>query len=95
MVDLTQYAHSLESDLSFVRGMLARLEAGTMHAGMRARDKQWVDFTAQTILLYKRMIVTYDAALTAVKTRLAAGEGMMAGVDPLGPLVPPSGSLPN
>jgi uncharacterized protein YhjY with autotransporter beta-barrel domain len=72
MVDLTQYARSLESDLAYVREKLARLEAGTMQEGVRAPDKGWVDITASTILLYKRIIVTYEASLHAVKTKLAA-----------------------
>lgn len=81
MVDLVQYQRSLESDLAFVRGMLEKLEAGSVSAGMRAKDKAWVDFTAQTILLYKRMIVTYDAALIATKTKLAALEASKASVN--------------
>jgi hypothetical protein len=71
MVDLVQYARSLETDLAFVKGMVAKFEAGTYSAGFRPKDKEWVDFTAQTILLYKRMILTYDAALMGVKTKLA------------------------
>jgi hypothetical protein len=95
MVDLTQYARSLESDLTFVRGMLARLEAGTFHAGMRATDKQWVSFTAQTILLYKRIIFTYEAVLVGVKTKLPVAEALGAGTAPLGPSAPPPNSLLN
>jgi hypothetical protein len=75
MVDLTEYARSLESDLTFVRGWLEKLESGAIQAGMRANGKEWVDFTRQTILLYKRMIFTYDAALMGVKTKLGQSEG--------------------
>jgi hypothetical protein len=71
MVDLTQYGRSLESDLKYVRGTLALLEAGTAQAGLRAPGKEWVDVTPQTILLYKRMIFTYEASLNAVKTKLS------------------------
>ena len=88
MVDLAQYAHSLESDLSYVRGILSRLEARKLRAGLRAEGKEWVDFSAQTILLYKRMIVTYEAALIATKAKIAAGEA--AGAGP----VPPAGTPP-
>jgi hypothetical protein len=79
MVDLTQYVHSLESDLAYVRGILSRLESRKLRAGLRAEGKEWVDFSAQTILLYKRVIVTYEAALTATKTKLAEVEAVKAG----------------
>jgi hypothetical protein len=72
MVDLTQYARSLESDLTYVREKLALLEAGTVQEGLRKPGKEWVDISAPTILLYKRIIVTYEAALTAVKARITA-----------------------
>jgi hypothetical protein len=72
MVDLTQYARSLESDLAYVRGKLALLEAGTVQEGVRKPDQGWVDISAPTILLYKRIIVTYEAALIAVKAKQAA-----------------------
>jgi hypothetical protein len=81
MVDLTEYARSLESDLAYVRGILSRLEARKMRAGLRVEGKEWVDFSAQTILLYKRMIVTYEAALIATKAKMAA-EAAKAGIDP-------------
>jgi hypothetical protein len=71
MVDLVQYAHSLETDLAFVRDMVAKFEAGTYSAGFRPKDKVWIDFTPQTILMYKRMILTYDAALMATRKKLA------------------------
>ena len=71
MVDLAQYAHSLESDLAYVRGILSRLESRKLRAGLRAEGKEWVDFSAQTILLYKRMIVTYEAALIATRAKMA------------------------
>jgi hypothetical protein len=90
MVDLSQYAHALESDLAYVRGILSRLEARKLRAGLRAEGKEWVDFTAQTILLYKRMIVTYEAALTTAKTKLAEAEAAKAGTAPLKPSMPPS-----
>jgi hypothetical protein len=51
--------------------MVAKFEAGTYAAGFRPKDKAWIDFTAQTILMYKRMILTYDAALMATQTKLA------------------------
>jgi hypothetical protein len=71
MVDLTQYAHSLESDLAYVREKLALLEAGTWQEGVRKPPgQQWVDISAPTILLYKRIIFTYEAALMGVRTRL-------------------------
>jgi hypothetical protein len=89
MVDLAQYAHSLESDLSYVRGILSRLEARKLRAGLRAEGKEWIDFSAQTILLYKRMIVTYEAALIATKAKLAEAEALKAGT------APPKGSTPN
>jgi hypothetical protein len=82
MVDLAEYAHSLESDLAYVRGILSRLQARKMRAGLRAEGKEWVDFSAQTILLYKRMIVTYEAALIATKAKIAAGEAAGAGPAP-------------
>jgi hypothetical protein len=72
MVDLTQYARSLESDLAYVREKLALLEAGTVQEGLRKPGKEWVDISAPTILLYKRIIVTYEAALNAVKARMTA-----------------------
>jgi hypothetical protein len=70
MVDLTQYARSLESDLTYIREKLAMLEAGTLQEGARKPDQVWVDITAPTIFLYKRMLVTYEAALMGVRTRL-------------------------
>ena len=89
MVDLAEYAHSLESDLAYVRGILSRLEARKMRAGLRADGKEWVDFSAQTILLYKRMIVTYEAALIATKAKLAEAEALKSGT------APPKGSPPH
>jgi hypothetical protein len=79
MVDLAEYAHSLESDLAYVRGILSRLQSRKLRAGLRAEGKEWVDFSAQTILLYRRMIVTYEAALIATRAKMqnteAAGTG--------------------
>jgi hypothetical protein len=72
MVDLTQYARSLESDLAYVREKLALLEAGTVQEGLRKPGHEWVDISAPTILLYKRIIVTYEAALIAVNAKLGA-----------------------
>ena len=71
MVDLVQYAQSLETDLAFVRDMVAKFEAGTYAAGFRPKGKAWIDFTPQTILMYRRMILTYDAALMGVRKKLA------------------------
>jgi hypothetical protein len=71
MVDLVQYAQSFETDLAFVRDMVTKFEAGTYAAGFRTKDKPWINFTPQTILMYKRMILTYDAALMGVKRKLA------------------------
>jgi hypothetical protein len=82
MVDLAEYAHSLESDLAYVRGILSRLEARRLRAGLRVEGKEWVDFSAQTILLYKRMIVTYEAALIAARAKMAAGEAADGGPAP-------------
>ena len=73
MVDLTQYARSLASDLAYISGKLALLEAGEMQEGARKTGAAWVDVTPQTILLYKRLIVTCEASLDAVKTKLAQG----------------------
>jgi hypothetical protein len=88
MVDLAEYAHSLESDLAYVRGILSRLQSRKLRAGLRADGKEWVDFSAQTILLYKRMIVTYEAALIATRAKMAAGETAGAGA------IPPAGTKP-
>jgi hypothetical protein len=71
MVDLVQYARFLETDLAFVKEMAPKFEAGTYSAGFRPKGKEWVDFTAQTVLLYKRMILTQDAALMATQTKMA------------------------
>jgi hypothetical protein len=73
MVDLASYQRSLESDLKYVREKLAMLEAGTMQSGVRKEGHEWLDVTPRTILLYKRMIVTYEASLNAVKAKLAQG----------------------
>jgi hypothetical protein len=75
MADLTEYVQSLESDLAYVRGILSRLQSRKMRAGLRAEGKEWVDFSAQTILLYKRMIVTYEAALVTAKAKIAEASG--------------------
>jgi hypothetical protein len=72
MVDLAKYARSLDSDLTYVREKLAALEAGEPQEGVRKRGKEWADISASTILLYKRIIVTYEASLHAVKTKLTA-----------------------
>jgi hypothetical protein len=84
MVDLTEYVQSLESDLAYVRGILSRLESRRLRAGLRAEGKEWVDFSAQTILLYKRMIVTYEAALVTAKAKIAEAS----------PEIPKPGSTP-
>jgi hypothetical protein len=72
MVDLTEYVRSLESDLKYVREKLAMLEAGTLQEGVRKPGTEWVDISPSTILLYKRILVTYEASLIAVKTKLIA-----------------------
>jgi hypothetical protein len=69
MVDLEPYERSLESDLKYARGKLAMLEAGTMQSGVRKPGHAWVDITPQTILLYKRLILTFEIALGSVKAK--------------------------
>jgi hypothetical protein len=71
LVDLVSYERSLESDLKYAREKLAMLEAGTMQSGIRKPGNAWVDITPQTILLYKRLTVTFEAALIAVKAKRA------------------------
>jgi hypothetical protein len=83
MVDLAEYAHSLESDLAYVRGILSRLQSRKLRAGLRAEGKEWVDFSAQTILLYKRVIVTYEAALIATRAKMQNTEAAGTGPTPL------------
>jgi hypothetical protein len=53
MVDLTEYARSLESDLPYVRGKIAMLETGTLQEGVRRPGKEWADISASTILLIR------------------------------------------
>jgi hypothetical protein len=69
-MDLALYARSLESDLDAIRKLLTAFEAGTLQAGTRRPAGEWEDVTERTIQLYKRMIITYEASLTAVRTQL-------------------------
>jgi len=45
-------------------------ERGTLQAGTRRPSGEWEDVTQQTVQLYKRMIVTYEASLAAVEERI-------------------------
>jgi hypothetical protein len=69
-MDLALYARSLRSDLEAVKKLVLAFEAGTLIAGTRRPAGEWEDVTERTILLYKRMIVTYEASLSAVEARL-------------------------
>lgn len=71
-MDLALYARSLKSDLDGVQKLLLAFEAGTLRAGTRRpAAEEWEDVTERTVLLYKRMVVTYQASLTAVEAQLA------------------------
>jgi hypothetical protein len=87
MVELTSYARSLEADITFIRGIVAKFEAGAYQSGLRATDKPWVDTTPQMILFYKRMLFTFEATLAGVKTRLAQTEIAGTAAAPVSPPV--------
>ena len=70
-MDLAIYARSLRSDLDGAKKLLFAFEAGTLQAGTRRPSGEWEDVTFQTIQLYKRMIVTYEASLAAVEAKVA------------------------
>jgi len=41
-----------------------------MQAGISVNSGRWQDVSSRTIVPYKRMIVTYEAALKAAETKL-------------------------
>jgi hypothetical protein len=69
-IDLAVYPRSLRSDLDGVLKLVMAFERGTLQAGTRRPSGEWEDVTQQTVQLYKRMIVTYEASLAAVEERI-------------------------
>ena len=69
-MDLAVYARSLRSDMDGVKRLLTAFEAGTLQSGTRRKGSDWEDVTQQTIMLYRRMVVTYEASLMAVEAKL-------------------------
>ena len=70
MVDLTEYARSLESDLPYVRGKIAMLETGTLQEGVRRPGKELGGHQRFDDPFDKRIVGTYEASLIAVKAKL-------------------------
>jgi hypothetical protein len=71
-MDLNLYAHALRTDLDAVKKLLLAFEAGTLIAGTKRPAGEWEDVTERTIVLYKRLVLNYEASLKAVEARLKA-----------------------
>lgn len=69
-IDLEEYAHGVEAQLTDLRKYLEPLEAGKMQ--LRSNEGGgWKDVTAETIAFDKRVIATYEAILKDVRARIA------------------------